>query len=896
MNRPTSRVAAVAVALVLLLAVVGYAQTPNCGVLQASTDRGLPNFSGTLPPSADLTTAGGSTWLYVLTQWGFARANLTNPANPGPYQLFNVGKYHGNGGVIPVVCDCHQGSNTMAVAQAPDGTARMISDWQPFKQGGPTSGLPAQLAQASGGGAITFGQQIDLGPNTNYTVPLGSRIAAVLLPNGSYYGYFPTENFGVKKANLTSPTGSISADNAIPVSDAIGWNSDTVISYAHVNVPGYADKYILVGTTSDDDTIHVAEINTSNGNLTEVAQGALLGTPANMEISAVNGHIFIFSAEFAGLQVYEYLFGTGQITHKATIAGNFKKVIVRGPQPFPALLGHRQVGGLESWIDFYNTNWLTEGGSPVTIKSLKHKGASGITFLGQGFETLVTQNGPTLTAYLYREIATSPEASIHTDQVDISCIAADPTAPPIPSATMTNLSAATRTSPENGKNYFGDKWNIKDSSFSFLPITELDWDFHYVAPFAAEKIANPPGSYADFDGYWPCDLLNGGEIFSGNGCYASLGTITSNYQLALRSENANPPDGQTVHLAGGASPPAAGLDRRLRRKHALRSGGQPQQRRRERLPGQRRGGRVQLDLHAERYGQRCGRHRADERDGVLPDGDVQGRLQHQQERLGLAGRPRAELLPHAESRPEVVQHHAQEPDAEGGRGDPELGRLRDQPERRQRHAAGRVPAGQRHRHGGLARDRGQLHDDPDVPLHGPPRGGQDGSGGVPVHGHRLRAEPGRRRLLGLRAHGLRGALRHPADLPPDPGAHVLPVRRRDSPARGAASRRGLLQEQQLEPGHERRHLHRDLSGLRSGDVQRDDRLQLQLLHQGHRRRLRERHAVHGERRTAPSASGVPAQLPAADRDAEPERPVGRQRRRRGDVRRDGHELPGHRDL
>lgn len=543
MNRPTSRVAAAAVALVLLLAAVGYAQTPDCGVLQASTDRGLPNFSGTLPPSADLTTAGGSTWLYVLTQWGFARANLANPANPGPYQLFNVGKYHGNGGVIPVVCDCHQGSNTMAVAQAPDGTARLISDWQPFKQGGPTSGLPAQLVQASGGGAMTFGQQIDLGPNTNYTVPLGSRIAAVLLPNGSYYGYFPTENFGVKRANLTSPTGSTSAANAIPVSDAIGWDSDVVLSYAHVSVPGY-DKYLLVGTTTD--TIHVAEINTSTGNLTEVAQGALLNTPSNMDVAAVNGHIFIFSAEFSGLQVYEYLFGTGQVSHKATIAGNFKKVIVRGPQPFPALLGHRQVGGSESWIDFYNTNWLTEGGSPVTIKSLKHKGASGIAFLGQGFEALVTQSGPTLTAYLYREVATSPEASIHTDQVDISCIAADPTAPPIPSATMTNLSAATRTSPENGKNYFGDKWHIKDSSFSFLPITELDWDFHYISPnFAAEKIEIEPGPYADFNGYWPCDLLNGGEIFGGVGCYQSLGTITPNYQLALRSENLNPPDGQT---------------------------------------------------------------------------------------------------------------------------------------------------------------------------------------------------------------------------------------------------------------------------------------------------------------------------------------------------------------
>src|SRR5215472_10198895 len=58
------------------------AQSPDCGVLLGVLKTQLPNFSGTLPPSADMTTAGNANYLYVLTQWGFARGSLANPANP----------------------------------------------------------------------------------------------------------------------------------------------------------------------------------------------------------------------------------------------------------------------------------------------------------------------------------------------------------------------------------------------------------------------------------------------------------------------------------------------------------------------------------------------------------------------------------------------------------------------------------------------------------------------------------------------------------------------------------------------------------------------------------------------------------------------------------------------
>ncbi len=153
------------------------------------------------------------------------------------------------------------------------------------------------------------------------------------------------------------------------------------------------------------------------------------------------------------------------------------------------------------------------------------------------------QNGGAVTAYVYRIVTGQPEYSIHTQKVDISCIAADPTAPPVPLAAGTNLSAAGRPAPENTKNYFGDRWQIADASVSFLPLTELGWDFHHTGAFAAEVIDTPPLETASINpAYWPCDELNGGDIQSGAGCYQSLGAPTSTYRLALRSKNGNLPD------------------------------------------------------------------------------------------------------------------------------------------------------------------------------------------------------------------------------------------------------------------------------------------------------------------------------------------------------------------
>src|SRR5262245_50001369 len=75
-NRPVVRILALAVAFAASLAGIALAQNPNCGVVQADATTMLPTYSGTLPPLGDMSLGGGSSYVYVVTQWGFARASL----------------------------------------------------------------------------------------------------------------------------------------------------------------------------------------------------------------------------------------------------------------------------------------------------------------------------------------------------------------------------------------------------------------------------------------------------------------------------------------------------------------------------------------------------------------------------------------------------------------------------------------------------------------------------------------------------------------------------------------------------------------------------------------------------------------------------------------------------
>lgn len=548
--------------LLALAAALGFwageasAQNPGCAQVLASSQTVLPQYSGTLPGSGDISLGGGTSYLYILTQWGMARASVADPLNPGPFTQVVIGKEGGsnNGGVIPILCDCHQGGNTMDVVEGPGNDSRMISDWQPFAQGQGQSGLAAQVAKTIGDAGVQFGDQINL---SSY-VPGSARIAAVYLPaSAKYFGYFPTASDNVQKVDLTTTNGLADPGSALQPTAGIGWSSaqSAVRLRATHLVAGSYDQYVLVGTTRTDSKLHIAEISQANGSLTEVATGDLQSWPIQFDVGVVNNRIFIVSADgSAGINLYEFT-PPNLIQHVGGISGTYLRAFLRGPagQPFPGLFVHRSVSGSESYIDVYDTKWFTQGGSPLLAKSLRHFGASD-PFHGSGFEVLVQSGaGGTLTAYLYRELGGYPLGSLHTDKIDISCIAADPNAPPIPFAVMTNLSAQARGGAVT--NYYGDKWSIADASVSYVPITELDWDFHYTGSFVPEKIqvgANL-GGFTYNPAYWPCDLLSGGDITTGSGCYQSLGTPASTYQVGLNAKNSNGP-GAAPYIS---SPPIA---------------------------------------------------------------------------------------------------------------------------------------------------------------------------------------------------------------------------------------------------------------------------------------------------------------------------------------------------
>ena len=177
---PSRRFARFASAIVFLLSAANtVAQTSDCAVPQGNTRSILPQHSANL---IGLYTSQDAGYLYGMTQFGFVRAPLSDPANPRPLMLGQHGQKFQNGGVVPMICDCWQMGTTMAFAEAPGGSARVFFDNNSSTQGG---GLPGQVGRADGTGAPGFGQQIDL---PNYSAGVG--IAAIYLPaSGKFIGY-----------------------------------------------------------------------------------------------------------------------------------------------------------------------------------------------------------------------------------------------------------------------------------------------------------------------------------------------------------------------------------------------------------------------------------------------------------------------------------------------------------------------------------------------------------------------------------------------------------------------------------------------------------------------------------------------------------------------------------
>src|SRR5262249_8169120 len=160
---------------------------------------------------------------------------------------------------------------------------------------------------------------------------------------------------------------------------AINWTSGTGSSPAnrlkamHVSIPAY-DKYLLVGSTGTSASgyvLHVAEINTSTGTANEVASASIDSVPSQIEIGGVDSRIFIVVSETSsGLHVHEFQ-PPGTLLDAGQIAGDYRRAIVRGPAPFPALFAHRFQSSSQTYIDVFDTKWLTQGGSAQRALSLQ---------------------------------------------------------------------------------------------------------------------------------------------------------------------------------------------------------------------------------------------------------------------------------------------------------------------------------------------------------------------------------------------------------------------------------------------------------------------------------------------------------------------------------------------
>ena len=189
-----------------------------------------------------------------------SRAQLADPANPGPYTQIVIGKEGGsnNGGIIPILCDCHQGGNTMDVAEAPDGTvARDLATGSPTSRAARARLIRTQLL-GSRRPARAGDRPGSLGLRQPDRPPVGraarrAHRGGLSAGTGKYFGYFPTAGDSVQMADLTSPNGMPDWGNPIEPRRAHRLASsghDRRCAWpAHVTVPGY-DKHVLVGATA----------------------------------------------------------------------------------------------------------------------------------------------------------------------------------------------------------------------------------------------------------------------------------------------------------------------------------------------------------------------------------------------------------------------------------------------------------------------------------------------------------------------------------------------------------------------------------------------------------------------------------------------------------------------
>jgi len=529
----------------LLLALCPPASAQNCAVPQANSDVVLPAFSGTIAGDA-ISTGSGNDYVYVLTQWGFARGSLAaDPGNPAGFNQVIIAEEpgSGSGGLIQVTCDCHHGGTLFDVAEAPDGSARLISNYT-ARDSRLTN---AELVRADGSGSLRFGQQV-------FSGTIRWKPTAIYLPSsGKYIGYVSTSST-TEIFDLTTTTGSLTVSSALRPIMTFPWVAPQALRAARVTGSGF-DKFLLAGYY--DGSTRVAVLDPVTGIPAEI--GAIAsGVPETLFWGVVSDRVFLVGTfpndSTPSLKIFEFHVGTGALSLAYQINGGFIKAVFRGNSSlqFPALLAHRVISYVpprEGYIDIYDTKFLTQGGVPQLAGSLPHEGAS-VPFQSPQFDAIVRSTGSTVSAYVYRLVYVPPPdgsptllPSVYTDKVDISCIGSDPNAPPAAAATCSNQTENTNCT--SGVNYYGDKFLLTDRSSSDIssPITSVNWDFNYNSPFRVDQSFPSSGSTPTV--YFPC-RTPAGLPATGLGCQASVVPTVpvtppgnGSYQFALQATNRN---------------------------------------------------------------------------------------------------------------------------------------------------------------------------------------------------------------------------------------------------------------------------------------------------------------------------------------------------------------------
>jgi PKD repeat protein len=519
----------------------------------------MPAFAGNLKGVLAMPEGGG--YVYLMTQYGVARASIADPSNPGPVVLAQVGHKsengQDNGGKVPsgpALCDCYQGPSMFDAAEAPDGSARMIMDFDPR-----FGGVSAEVASADAANTMAFGQQVNIA-----SVPGGSRAAALYLSSGKFIGYVPihvtSSHVGVAVVNMTTVNGNAAQSNALPVSQSQDWGVGAGVLLRAARVGGLN---LVAGAVPSQKKIRMLEVDGTTGALDEKASVATTGAVLSLWIAAVNGRTFVFSAEStSGLRIYEYAGGSLSAAGVVPLS-NADEVVVSGGA-LPLIFVHNALTQFESYVEVFDTAWITQGGSPRQAAHLRHHGAAE-NFVGKGIQAFVSGNS----AYVYR-IAVRPTAVLHTTKLDISCISISPTSAPIASSLAMNLSAAARTGVERSINYYGDKWDIQDTSASSSEapangLDQIEWDWYYDGAFQPDETLPYSAGAADVKpAYFPC-RPPGGDIRTGAGCAASLPNPSASavYRYALRTRNGNGLSAAVPSSAVTVVPPQvriAGLD------------------------------------------------------------------------------------------------------------------------------------------------------------------------------------------------------------------------------------------------------------------------------------------------------------------------------------------------